>query len=141
MRNALLLAGLVLSCVAFAGVHPAGAASPFDGNWAVTIVCSTTADGALAFSYQFNATVNNGILHGEHGLRGSPGSLALDGPIGPDGHALFSAEGLTGAPAYNVGHVPELNKVRYHSNARFEGARGTGTRVETRPCDAAFQKY
>ena len=116
------------------------AASPFDGAWAVTLVCPQAADGAFGYTYRFGAIVTDGVLHGENGVRGMPSWLALDGRIQPDGTALLAAEGLTGTPNYAVGRVPKLTSYHYRATARFSSTRGTGTRTEVRPCTLDFMK-
>ena len=132
------LAGATILLTAWAA--PALAASPFDGAWAVTLVCPQAVDGAFGYTYRFGATVTDGVLHGENGTRGMPSWLALDGRIQPDGTALLSAEGLTGTPEYAVGRVPKMTSYRYRATARFSGTRGTGSRTEVRPCTLDFVK-
>ncbi|MBV9782407.1 MAG: hypothetical protein JO264_01170 [Acidisphaera sp.] len=117
---------------------PAGSA--FDGTWSVYLICSATADGAFGYSYNFVAQVKNGLLHGEHGIKGQPDSLTIDGPIQPDGSALISASGLTGNPSSSVGRVPRQTPYSYHVKAHFDATVGTGTRLETRPCTMHFVK-
>ena len=116
----------------------AQAAGPFDGAWAVTLVCPQAADGVFGYTYRFGAIVTDGVLHGENGTRGMPSWLALDGRIQPDGTALLAAEGLTGTPEYAMGRVPKMTSYRYRATARFGGTRGTGTRTEVRPCTLDF---
>ena len=53
---------------------------------------------------------------------------------------MLEAEGLTGAPDYAVGRVRKLTPYHYSVAAQFSGARGTGTRTETRPCTLDFMK-
>jgi hypothetical protein len=115
----------------------------FDGAWKVELSCQTSSDGALGYRYEFVARVANGVLHGDRGAPGAPGSsgyFALDGSIQPDGSALLVAHGLTGDPGHTVGHVPERSPFFYHYNAHFAGTSGTASRVETRPCNLAFSK-
>jgi class 3 adenylate cyclase len=122
---------------------PAGAtgnAARFDGNWNVTIVCATTADGALGYTLEFIAQVKDGVLRGEQGIEGSPSWLRLEGQIQPDGSARLDARGITGNPKYNVKGVAKGVPYGYRVAARFEGTRGTGNRLELRPCDLRFAK-
>ncbi len=112
----------------------------FDGAWGVDLSCMAASDGALGYTYQFTARVTGGVLHGERGSPGSSGYLKLDGPIQSDGSAMLVAEGLTGKPTYTVGHIPEVSPFRYHVNARFAGASGSGNRVEARVCTLGFSK-
>ncbi len=118
----------------------AGAA--FDGVWDVTVVCGNDPNStAHGYKYDFTAQVRNGVLHGEHGVQGRPSWLAIDGTINPDGAAYISAVGLTGEPRATVGYVVQGTPCAYHVNARFEGARGSGSRIELRPCSYIFVKH
>lgn len=60
--------------------------------------------------------------------------------VKPDGTAKINAHGLTGDSDYAVGHVAKGTLYAYHVEARFEDSRGTGRRVELRPCDYSFVK-
>lgn len=122
--------------------HPAGAAgAAFDGTWDVTVVCGNDPNSsAHGYKYDFTAQVTNGVLHGEHGVQGRPSWLAIDGKINPDGTAYISAVGLTGEPRATVGYVNQGTPYAYHVNARFDGARGSGSRIELRPCSYVFVK-
>jgi class 3 adenylate cyclase len=117
-----------------------GSAARFDGAWNVTIVCQQTADGALGFTYDFVAQVKDGYLRGDQGVDGNPGWLSLQGQIQADGNARLDARGLTGDPKYNLKNVAKNIFYGYHVAARFDGSRGTGTRLELRPCDLRFVK-
>jgi len=109
----------------------------FDGNWLATISCPNAA-GALGYSYQFPAQIRDGVLRGEHLAAGHPGWLMLNGSIRQDGSADIYAKVLIGAPEYTPGQIPKGTEYGYHINARFNGSRGTGNRVEGRPCSADF---
>lgn len=112
---------------------------PFDGYWLTTISCPNAA-GALGYSYQFPAQVKDGVLHGERYSAGQPGWLMLDGRIQPDGNSNIYAKGIVSAPEYAPGQIPKGTDYGYRITARFEGNRGTGSRVEGRPCSFAFVK-
>ena len=133
-----ILALLFLSALP-AAAQP-GPASPFDGNWAVTLVCPAASDGARGYTYRFPAIVGNAMLQAENGVRGTMEWLLVEGRIGPDGAALLSAQGLTGNPAGSVGRVAAMTPYAYHVRARFTPSHGEGTRVETRPCTMAFDR-
>ncbi len=133
------LAAIAISALAGWTV-PGHAASPFDGTWAVVVTCPTAADGAFGYIYHFSAAVVDGVLHGENGVRGMPSWLALDGRIQSDGSAVLAADGLTGQPQYSVGRVVKLTPYHYRVNARFGASHGTGTRIETRPCNLDFAR-
>lgn len=133
LRQVALAAGLLASSAA-------QAAGPFDGTWTVIFTCPGAADGTAGYTRNFLASVQNGLLHGEIGVRDQAGFLALDGPIPPDGNAVLTGRGLTGRSDYAVGRPSPATPYAFHLQARFAGTHGTGSRVETRRCDAVFSK-
>jgi len=48
---------------------------------------------------------------------------------------MLIAQGQTGDPDYAVGRVRTGNRVSYRVEARFSGSRGSGKRLDNRPCD------
>ena len=112
----------------------------FDGTWTVILVCPRAADGAFGYTLQFDAGVKAGVLHGQLGSPGKPGSLALDGTIEPDGTSKLAAKGLTGDPDYTTGRVREATPYAYDVSAHFKGSNGTGTRIGGRYCNFSFQR-
>jgi len=110
----------------------------FDGKWDVTVRCAD-ASGALGYGRYLLATVTNGTLHAEDPNPTRP-PLAIDGDIGQDGKATLVAHGLTSNPAYSVGHVGQGSPYSYSVGAQFEKTRGTGKRMELRPCELTFAK-
>jgi len=129
--------------VAKASRAPASAAVPggarYDGAWNVTIVCAPS-EGASGYKVEFDAQVKDNFLRGERGVEGKHSSLRLQGAIQPDGSATLDAKGLTGDPKYNVKGVAQGMPVAYHVAAHFDSNRGTGRRLELRPCDVHFAK-
>jgi len=111
----------------------------YDGTWDVTVACAP-AEGASAYKIDLVAQVKDGFLRGEQGADGKPGHLSLQGPIPPDGNATRDAHGLTGDPKYNVKSVGQGVPYAYHVAAHFDSDRGTGRRLELRPCDLRFTK-
>ena len=134
------IVGLVTALTALPGTARAQGGRQFDGTWQVLFTCPSIQDGVRGYTLRYLASVQNGTLHGEYGVRGQEGSLSLDGTIQPDGAAMLLATGLTAGSEYSIGHVRPLSRVRYTVDARFQGARGTGKRIEQRPCDAVFTK-
>lgn len=112
----------------------------FDGVWDVVLSCSRAEDGASGYTFRFAATVRGNVLRAEKGTPGQPGSLVLNGTIQPDGNAMLMANGNTGNPEYSVGRVSQTTPYSYRMQARFDEQRGTGTRLDTRPCTATFAK-
>ena len=118
---------------------PGTRAQGLDGNWSVTIVCETDRT-AKGYSFSFSAAVKDGVLHGERLTSGTPGGVAIDGPIGSDGNAMLNARGLTDVPAYAQNQVKSGTPYAYTVDAHFAGSRGTGKRIEARACALAFAK-
>jgi hypothetical protein len=110
----------------------------FDGAWTVFVECPP-AGSASRYKLTALANMKNGILHGQYqGADGS--SLTLDGKIDADGTGSIDARGTTGDPKYSVSGVSKGSSYSYRANARFEGSRGTATRIQLRPCDLTFVK-
>ena len=119
------------------GLTAEGDTTHFDGTWDTTLSCSNS-NGALGYSFKFSSTVKDGALHGQKGQEGKPGWLQLDGNIQPDGAAKLYVKGLVGAREFAVGHRPAGSEYGYHVEAKFSDRKGSGKRVEGRPCEAAF---
>ena len=111
----------------------------YDGTWNVTVVCAP-AEGASAYKVELVAQVKDDFLRGEQGADGKPGWLRLQGAIQPDGSATLDAQGLTGDPKYNLKGGARGSPYAYHVAAHFDANRGTGRRLELRPCDLRFAK-
>ena len=137
----LLRLGCVLS-IALLSARPlaAQAQGAFDGTWSTIITCAAAPDGAAGYTLRFASSVTGGVLHGETGVRGQAGYLALDGQITRDGSALLSAQGLTGNPDYVIGRLHPATPYSYQLLSRFDAAHGTGSRTRIRRCDAVFSK-
>jgi uncharacterized caspase-like protein len=120
-----------------AGAPPGaeGKTRKFDGNWDVTVSCLKEGI-ALGYVRSLTAVVTDGMFHAEHPTP----RLAIDGQIGPDGKATLIAKGLTGGPAFTLGHEKEGTPYAYTVDAQFDGYRGTGKRNEARPCNLIFAK-
>jgi hypothetical protein len=83
--------------------------------------------------------MKNGLLHGQqHGTDGS--SLTLNGKIEADGTGIIDARGVVGDPKYAVNREATGTPYSYRYTARFEGSRGTGSKVQVRPCNLTFVK-
>lgn len=138
---------ILLSASSMLFAQQAKAASPeaarFDGTWSVTLVCQDHTDAtsrALGYTFHFLAQVKNGLLQGEHGTKGVPAWLEIHGKIQSDGAADLFANGLTNRPAYSLRNVEVGTPYAYEVKARFEGSRGTGSRVGGRICNYSFVK-
>jgi hypothetical protein len=131
--------GIGIVVIFFAAANAQDDTKRFDGSWDTTVSCSNT-NGALGYSYQFPATVKDGVLHGEKGEKGKPGWFQLDGKILPDGTMKLYAKGLVGAEEVAVGHRPRGSAFGYHIEGKFSEKEGNGKRVEGRPCEIDFAK-
>ena len=120
-----------------ASAVPAG--THYDGAWSVTVVCAPS-EGAASYKLEFDAQVKDNFLRGEQGVEGKPGSLRLQGAIQPDGSATLDAHGITGDPKYNIKGLGQGMPYAYRVAAHFDSDRGTGRRLELRPCDLRFAK-
>ena len=120
--------------------------SRFDGKWGVILGCPKAADGARPFTFEFTAAVRQGNFHGEHGVAGRPGWLALDGRIQLDGTANLAARGLTGDPHYNINQTAQAVPYEYDVSARFDARQGAGNwralqkNGQIRVCDFTFTR-
>lgn len=135
-----MMRALALLAVLIAALPAAAHAATFDGGWNVIILCPNTADGVVGYTLQFTAEVKGGVLHGQQGTAGKPSSLALDGTIEADGTAKLSVKGRTGATIFTTNNAQEGTPYSYDVTARFNGSRGTGSRVGGRVCNFSFQK-
>lgn len=117
----------------------AGGSKDFDGNWDVTLNCSTSGK-AQGFTRPLAATVTNGVFHAEVQGPGGANRLEIDGQIPADGKTTLSARGMTGASTYTLGNVPPGTPYAFTVDAQFERSRGSGKRNEARPCNLVFVK-
>ena len=131
-----------LSASAVAQPSAGGSTTAFDGDWQVTMTCpdNTEKSAARGYKRQFPAQVKNGVLQGEIGVADSAGWLRIEGPIGADGSARLDAHGRTGDPDYAAQHPPPSSPYSFRIDARFDGARGSGRRLEQRVCNFAFER-
>jgi len=140
MRVATFAFGLAVASAVAAPSSEAADVGRFDGLWEVLLACPNSPDGAAAFTFEFVALVNNGLLHGEKGMAGRPGWLVLDGPIQPDGTAVLDARGVTGQAPYNVHQTGRGVPYDHLVMAHFDTDRGAGTWATTRVCNFTFTR-
>lgn len=94
----------------------------------------------------FPATVKNGLLHGEHGFSGTPGSLEINGTIKADGTATLYVNGIRGLderynmPAGGLPHGRAGTPYTMKITAQFKDRRGTGRESTPRPASLDFVK-
>jgi len=143
---------LAAALLAAAGAAAQTSASPssdgrsttrFDGVWDAVVTCSDVNEkGQRAKGYvlQFPVEVKHGMLRGHFGQENVSNWLELEGRIEPDGSARLAARGLTGDPDYSVGRVQASSPYAYSVKAHFDQERGTGQRIELRPCQLTFFK-
>lgn len=142
-HRSLALLFCAVSTLAPAQPSGGGGGDRFDGDWIVTMNCPSNTEKSAARGYkrQFPALVKGGVLHGEIGAAESAGWLRIDGRIGADGSALLDAHGRTGDPDYAVNQPPPSSPYAFHVEARFDGARGNGRRLEQRVCNFVFERH
>jgi hypothetical protein len=116
----------------------------FDGSWTTNMACEASTH-MPAYKWTFPSAIEAGNFHGQHGEKGGPGYLVIDGPINADGSAKLHAKGTV--QAGKAGIVTELkgNKYDYYIDAKFTDTTGTGTRevgagILGRPCTFEFTK-
>jgi len=137
-----LLSLLFLLTAAAGGQNAAGR---FDGAWNTTVTCDPKG-GTLGYTWHFISTVTGGLLHGERGIQGQQGYLAIDGKIGDDGKAKLTASGLTAGSQYTHGPFKsEGETYSYDVKSEFrategKGERTTGLGIVGRPCHWTFEK-
>lgn len=134
-----VLAGVLMAVMTLRTAFAEPPHHRFDGTWTTTLSCPN-ARGALGYSFEFPSVVKDDVLHGEKGTRGQPGWLQIDGTIAADGTASLYANGLVGAAPYAVGDRPAGTEYGYHVDTQFADAKGSGHRVEGRPCTVTFAK-
>ena len=139
---ALLVAAFSLASAQSSPPASAAAGDRFDGDWLVTMSCPTNTEKSAALGYkrQFTAQVKNGLLRGETGTEDAPGFLRVGGPIGSDASALLHARGRTGNPDFAAAHPPSSSPYGFSVEARFDGAHGSGRRLEQRECSFSFDR-
>jgi hypothetical protein len=109
----------------------------FDGTWNVTIECEPY-KVAAGYRLQFLAQVKEGVIDAQNGVTGEPSSLTMTGKISADGNGSVAVRGLTGNPTTTLNREARGTSYGYRANVRFEGSRGSGNRVEARPCSLTF---
>ncbi len=133
IRLSVILALLILPSLTLAG-------DSFDGKWLTTVSCEASR-GALGYSFRFVSEVKDGNFRGLHGTEGEPSSLLIEGKIDAEGAAKLYATGRTGSKEYVPGRdTPRGTEYSYNIEAHFKGTKGTGTRVEGRPCSFQFER-
>jgi hypothetical protein len=110
----------------------------FDGFWIAKVACEGKAPIVPASSYQFTATVKDGVLHAQTGVEGKPGSQTYNGKIEPDGTAEIFVTGFAGER--DPFHRPIGTEYRTKVASRFEGSHGGGIRADRRNCNFDFAK-
>jgi hypothetical protein len=142
--TALLLA---LCCALPGGALAQAASSPadpkrFDGTWDVTIVCPAVQAGNRQLRpvlRQMVAVVVNGQLAATKGPDDEPGSLYLHGKVDADGNAVLEMDGVVKNPRQVLKDDAQVgDKITWHILAQFDEQRGSGKRMDARPCDLKF---
>ena len=115
-------------------------AASFDGTWSVLQVCETTSDGARGYTWRYDAEVKNGRFVGQYRNKGQVPSMTLEGQIQVDGTSTLKASGISGDAEHNVKFAQAQTPISYQVSAKFEGNKGTGSRLGARACKFTFSK-
>jgi hypothetical protein len=112
--------------------------SAYDGRWSTIISCPAFGR-AQGYSQELSAEVKDGAYHAILGKVGESGSVVIEGKIVSDGSSALFAKGTVGSVAASGGSSVGTPYF-FHVIAQFEQARGTGKRIEFRPCNLTFVK-
>ena len=134
-----LLKGLLTAILVLAAAAGARAAS-FDGTWSVLQVCESTKEGARGYTWRYDADVKGGHLVGQYRNKGQSPSLTLEGDIRPDGTATLQATGISGDAEHNIGFAQSQTPISFRVTAKFDGRKGSGSRLGVRACAFTFNK-
>lgn len=140
-RPRLTLAATALCCAA--GVAQTPPATPFDGEWRVTMDCPVhtgARDEARGYKKTFPATITAGQLQGgTGGGADEPGTVTLSGTVQADGSALLRFTGIVNNADYAVGHSGRGKPYEFAVKARFDSPdQGSGERLTGRVCRYGF---
>ena len=116
-------------------------AAPFDGTWSVLQVCDATKEGARGYTWRYDADVKDGHFLGRYRNQGQSPSLILEGQIQPDGTAVLQANGISADSDHNINFAPPQTPISFRVSARFDGNKGSGTRLGVRSCKFTFSKH
>jgi len=108
----------------------------YDGRWSTIISCPAFGR-AQGYSQELSAEVKDGAYYAILGKVGEPGSVVIEGKIVSDGSSALFAKGTVGSTATSGG-TPVGAPYFFHVIAQFDQARGTGKRIEFRPCNVTF---
>ncbi len=116
--------------------------SPFDGTWSVTLTCPphNEDEDAKGYTHRFPAELKAGAIEGTHATEGEPGWHFLSGPIGKDGSASLTLQGIVSNSAYSVNHAHRGKPYVYRVRAKFEPTSGVGQRIGKRKCEFQFRR-
>jgi hypothetical protein len=95
-------------------------------------------EGTIRVLAAHRAVIDGIITFHQGRIVSTAGWLRLQGKIVADGTARFDAKGLTGDPKYNLKSVRKGAPYEFQVAARFVGSRGTGLRLQLRPCVLTF---
>ena len=116
-------------------------AAMFDGTWSVLQVCEKTSEGALGYTWRYDAEVKDGHLVGQYRNKGQSPSMTLDGQIRPDGSATLQAQGISADAEHNIKFAPAQTPISFQVAAKFDGNKGNGSRLAGRVCKFTFSKH
>lgn len=112
----------------------------YDGAWGVSVDCPTSKDGALGYTLELEAKVENGVLRGERGHEGQASWLKLEGRVRDDGTLSLVGRGTTGDSKFSAGSQPIRTPYAFRAAGRLEPTRGEAVRNDVRVCNLLFVK-
>lgn len=120
----------------------AGAPTPFDGKWNVTLTCPPHPDDddTKGYTHRFPGEVVNGEMRATHGTEGEPGWHFLRGPIKPDGSAVLRLDGIVNNERDAINKAQRGKLYTYRVKAQFEATSGSGQRLTGRVCEFRFAR-
>jgi hypothetical protein len=139
MNSRMAVSASVAVLLLLAGAERARAAA-FDGTWSVLQVCETTSEGARGYTWRYDAEVKNGHLVGQYRNKGLSPSMTLEGQLEPDGSAVLQAQGISADAEHNIKFAQSQTPIFFRVAAKFDGKKGSGSRLSGRVCRFTFSK-
>jgi hypothetical protein len=108
--------------------------------WSIVEVCETTSEGARGYTWRYDGDVKNGHFVGQYRTKGQSPSMTLEGQIQADGSATLQAQGISADSDHNIKFAPPQTPISYRVAAKFDGNKGSGSRLGGRVCKFTFSR-